>query len=148
MNWKVIENFDDYKISSTGIIKHKEKIIKPYVMPNKYLRIDLCKNGIRKSFAIHRLVGFAFIKNPTNLPQINHKDRNRQNNTVENLEWSDQKYNVRHYLGITETHCSKGHEFTPRNSVRKVGSRGEVYRKCRICINEYGRKYIRKMPCH
>ena len=54
----------------------------------------LSKRGKTKTFKIHRLVASAFIPNPNNLPQVNHKDENKQNNHAENLEWCDCAYNV------------------------------------------------------
>ena len=58
--------------------------------------MDLRKNGKRKCFLIHRLIAKAFIENPYNLPQVNHKDEDKTNNKVENLEWCTDDYN-RHY---------------------------------------------------
>ena len=54
----------------------------------------------QKKFKIHRLVADAFIDNPNNLPQVNHKDENKQNNAVDNLEWCDSKYNVNYGTAI------------------------------------------------
>ena len=59
-----------------------------------YLFVYLCKNGKPKRFYVHRLVACAFIPNPLNLPYINHKDENAQNNSVDNLEWCTQVYNI------------------------------------------------------
>lgn len=61
-----------------------------------YLQIKLFKNGVYKTRKIHRLVAEAFIQNPNNLPEVNHKDENKQNNRSDNLEWSDRDYNI-HY---------------------------------------------------
>ena len=58
-----------------------------------YLGVYLYQNNIRKFMTIHRLVALAFIDNPNNYPQINHKDENTKNNCVENLEWCSVKYN-------------------------------------------------------
>lgn len=62
--------------------------------------ITLCSDGHRVKKLVHRLVGEAFIDNPNQLDQINHIDRNTQNNRVENLEWCDAKSNV-HYSYFT-----------------------------------------------
>lgn len=68
----------------------------PRVGKGGYLYLDLHKNGVTKTMKIHRLVAITFIPNPNNLPQINHKDENKLNNNVENLEWCDASYNNRY----------------------------------------------------
>lgn len=60
---------------------------------SNYRSVVLCSGGVNKKHGVHRLVATAFIPNPDNLPEINHKDENKQNNRVENLEWCDRKYN-------------------------------------------------------
>ena len=60
----------------------------------RYYQTILYKNKSCKSYYIHRLVAEAFIPNPKNLPFVNHKDENKQNNCVDNLEWCTQKYNI------------------------------------------------------
>lgn len=69
------------------------------VASNGYLTVALPKNGKQKTYYVHRLVAEAFIDNPMNLPQVNHKDENKQNNSVENLEWCTAAYNLE-YSGI------------------------------------------------
>ena len=102
--WKDIPGYAGlYQISNLGRIKsfrrstkfHKveEYILKPSVANNGYCQVTLYDNGKRKKFLVHRLVATAFIDNPYNLPQINHKDENRLNNSAENLEWCTPLYN-------------------------------------------------------
>lgn len=99
--WKYIVDYEDlYQISNKGNVKSlennktkKEKILKQPVDKDGYLFVCLCKNGKIKNFKVHRLVAEAFIQNPNNLPQVNHKDENKQNNCVENLEFCTAKYN-------------------------------------------------------
>ena len=84
-----------YGITSCGKVwsyKYK-KFLKPVAYDNGYLCVTLCKNGKIKNYTIHRLVAEAYIPNPDNLPQINHKDENKANNCLQNLEWCDAKYN-------------------------------------------------------
>lgn len=78
------------------ICKSKERILKPKLEKNGYLRVGLYKNGIVQYFSIHRLVAIAFIENPNNYPDINHKDENRTNNNVNNLEWCSVSYNTQY----------------------------------------------------
>lgn len=72
----------------------REKLIHSSMLPNGYLHVTLYKDCKQKHFHVHRLVAKAFIPNPNNLPEINHKDEYKTNNHVDNLEWCDRKYNV------------------------------------------------------
>ena len=80
---------EDYIVNKDGSIfsKKRNKYLKPWNNGCGYLVVDLCINGKRKTYQIHRLVAQKFIPNPNNLPQVNHKDGNTQNNHVDNLEW-------------------------------------------------------------
>lgn len=96
--WKPIKDYEGlYEISNYGRVKSfykdKTKILKKGIR-NTYEIIQLSKNKKRKSFQIHRLVAEAFLDNPNNYEIVNHKDFNRINNRVDNLEWCNQKYNV------------------------------------------------------
>lgn len=79
---------------TNGAVRHQKEIIKKLVETKGYFCTNLSKNGNLKHFLVHRLVANAFIPNPNNLPQVNHKDEVKTNNHVENLEWCDAKYNV------------------------------------------------------
>lgn len=104
--WKDIEGYEGlYKISSFGRIYSVERtdkygrkfggsIRKPQKTNSGYYIIALCKNSIQRPFLLHRLVAKHFLPNPDNLPVVNHKDRNTANNSVNNLEWCTQSYNV------------------------------------------------------
>lgn len=96
--WKPVKGFEGlYEISSLGRVKSlwygKEKILKPGKNRKGYLFVSLCRNGKQKNFRIHRLVAEAFLSNPMGLPEVNHKDENKANNCVNNLEFCDAKYN-------------------------------------------------------
>lgn len=65
-----------------------------------YYSVVFSAEGERKSFLVHRLVAETFLPNPGNLPWINHKDANKRNNTVENLEWCTAQENYHHAAGL------------------------------------------------
>ena len=96
--WKPIKGYESlYEVSNLGNVKRlyrcrKERILKQCIR-NKYYCVCLCKNNIHQIFSIHRLVAEAFIPNPDNLPCVNHKDEDKTNNRVENLEWCTHIYN-------------------------------------------------------
>ena len=83
-----------YAVTSCGKVwsYKRKKFLKP-ISHRGYLIINLCKNGKIEQFFIHRLVAEAYIPNTDNLPMINHKDENKANNCLQNLEWCDAKYN-------------------------------------------------------
>lgn len=93
--WRVIPNTGGrYSASSYGRFRFNDKnrLVREPNGGFNYLFITM--NG--KSFACHRIIAELFIPNPLNLPQVNHKDMNRQNNHPDNLEWCDASYNQKH----------------------------------------------------
>lgn len=84
-----------YKISNYGRVWsiRKAKFVSQHDNGHGYLHVGLYKDGKCKNEYVHRLVALTFIPNHDNLPQVNHKDEDSQNNYVENLEWCDCKYN-------------------------------------------------------
>ena len=100
--WKPVVNYESlYEISNYGRIKCLPKVGRPVFIKkvflaksrNKYWLAELYKNNIGKRHFLHRLVATAFVPNPNNLPQVNHKDEDKTNPIASNLEWCNQKYN-------------------------------------------------------
>lgn len=104
--WKPIAGYEGlYEVSNLGRVRSLKrnntlgKTLKPLTDRDGYYQITLSKNNVRVTKKVHRLVAIAFIENPNNYPVINHKDENKQNNCVENLEWCTVKYNT-NYNGM------------------------------------------------
>ena len=114
MQWKPIKGYDGmYEVSDSGEVrsldrtrsanirhvtemKIKGKILKQNTKRNGYKTVDLCKDNKPKTILVHRIVAETFIPNPNGYRFVNHKDSNRENNKVENLEWVTSSENRRH----------------------------------------------------
>lgn len=105
--WKPIKGYEGlYEVSNLGRVKSlsfrnsrgtfKRDLIMKSENCHGYKRLSLSTNDVQKGFSVHRLVSQAFISNPDNKTQINHKDYDKTNNHVENLEWCTAKENTRH----------------------------------------------------
>ena len=119
--WKDIKNYEGlYQVSNEGRVKSltyrkcvngirtqspANKMLKPSDNGNGYLIVGLTKEGKRQNHYVHRLVADAFIPNDKEMPEINHKDFNKKNNCVENLEWCTRIGNVKH----SQCNCYKPH---------------------------------------
>ena len=164
--YKYIKGYEGlYQISNYGNVKslpksdgngNRERLLKQEVIiynHTNYRRVTLSKDGITKRFQVHRLVGFYFINNYENKPNINHIDNNGENNHVSNLEWVTHSENMLHAQkqGRLFNAQNKGRE-TQRKThdiktkekmvkllgdnfieIKNVGSRKYVYYTCEIC---------------
>ena len=101
-HWRSIAGYDGlYEVSDLGRIKslgndksRKEKTLKPGKNQGGYLHVGLCKDCHTKRLLVHRLVAEAFIPNTQGLETVNHKDEDKTNNSVANLEWMSKKDNL------------------------------------------------------
>jgi hypothetical protein len=125
--------------------------MKFYRINSGYLCIDLTNNTKKKKYLVHRLVAQAFLPNTDNLPEVNHIDENKENNSVSNLQWCTSSFNKQHsiasgtYNAIYETKNSLGKKHLPNHKSKyyNVG-----YDKARdkwvACIRSNGKNYERK----
>lgn len=88
--WKPIDGYENYTVSTHGRVKNTdtEKILKASKTPMGYTRVSLTRNRKIKGFSCHRLVALNFIPNPDNLTTVDHIDRVRDNNNIQNLRWA------------------------------------------------------------
>lgn len=141
--WRAVEGYEGiYEVSDTGYVKRlervsngqtlKELIMKPQKSRNGYMRVGLVKDGYQTIALLHRVVAKAFIENTEGKPQINHKDGNKENNTVANLEWCTAKENIAHiYAELGGRKALKGVE-NPSN----VYTEEEIIRVLHLRFNE------------
>lgn len=130
--WKPVKGFESrYEVSNKGhvrrlsYVKHTKRngdvvvptrIISDHPMNKGYRSVHLIdETGKRHNITVHRLVAEAFISNPYNLPCVNHKDENKLNNTVENLEWCSYSYNNTY----NERHKKIGNKVKGRPSYKR-----------------------------
>lgn len=124
--WKIVDEFPEYEVSNLGRLRsinrtftdskgrkyHKKgQIIKlcQQIGKNNYVQVmaSIRSSGKMHRVLVHRLVAKAFIPNPNNFAQVNHKDENTLNNCADNLEWCDSKYNCNYGTGIQRRSKSK-----------------------------------------
>lgn len=123
--WKDVEGYNgDYKVSNLGRIYSEiaQRILKAPVnnANGGYCQLPLgSRSGTRKSFRLHRLVALAFIPNPDNKKEVNHKDKDKTNNRVENLEWMSGFENALHKNGKSIWNTKQGRISLTNYSVSK-----------------------------
>ena len=155
--WKDIEGYEKlYQISNLGRVKSlsrekrcgsvyyitKEKVLRTTTNKKGYLKISLHKDKVIKTYYIHRLVAETFIPNLDNLPQVNHKDENKSNNCVNNLEWCTNEYNHRYgTINKRISNSNKGKviknetrvKISNKNKGKKMGGKNPMARSI-LCI--------------
>lgn len=102
MRTRILDRFEKYKIYNDGRVwsMSKNHFMKFPLNSDGYPQTVIinkkAKNGYRQSVTLHILVALAFVDNPNNLPEVNHKDGNKENNHYSNLEWCTRAYNIEH----------------------------------------------------
>ena len=134
--WKDIEGYEGlYQVSNLGRVKRlkrfkknhsklqlvPEKILNQTLSNNGYYMVGISVNKMRKCFLVHRLIAKSFIDNPYNYDEVNHKDGNKLNNSINNLEWCTQKQNVIHsYNNCLNSRKKKVKQLDKNRNVIKI----------------------------
>ena len=118
-----------YQISNFGNVKNikKNKLLKPAINKDGYYTLLLSKNGVQKSFKVHKLVASHFLKEP--IIQVNHKNGNKLDNKVQNLEWCNCKDNIHHALKNNLMKPAKGKEHYMAKEVGKYNENNQLIEK-------------------
>ena len=140
--WKPIAGYENYyEVSNLGRVRNikRNKIVKSYTNKNGYQRVQLSLNKKKLNYMVHRLVASAFLPKPENKDVINHKDYDRSNNSVENLEWLTFKENTHYSMAhMVEAQlnarmsCTKHHNIYPNREHFQVR------------LKRYGKEIINK----
>lgn len=133
---------DRYLINRYGQVYslHSKKLISQRLDRYGYVRCNLYRDGEHVTITIHRLVALAFIPNPDNLPEINHKDGNKLNNHVDNLEWVTTSENQKHAYSIGLSKPKLGEQ----NPTAKY-TKEDVVKVCELLKNGFGNAQIAKI---
>lgn len=139
--WRDVPGYEGlYEVSTLGNVKSIRKqgsaggIMKQQVDKKGYCIVALCKHGKYRHMSVHRLVALAFIPNHGEYPCINHKDENKANNCVENLEWCTYRYN--NCYGTARERASKT-RFKPCMGTWPDGST-RMYNSCTLASRDTG----------
>lgn len=130
--WKQIED-TNYEVSEEGVVRNltTKIFIKGWISTSGYKMVSLYILGKKRSKQVHRLVAIEFIPNPENKAQVNHKDKNKLNNELTNLEWNTPKENMKHHYdngGIKRNNQTyKGKFGKEHNRSIKIQCEGIIY---------------------
>ena len=157
--WRPVVGYEGlYEVSNIGRVRsldryvkgkgksyflHKGRVLSPGIKTEGYLIVRLQ----RRMFYVHRLVTEAFLPNPDNLPEVNHKDEDKTNNRVENLEWCDHKYNMNYgtrNIRAKETAIKNGYWTGLRSGLSKKEYNRKYYQDNRDKFREYHHQYYLK----
>jgi len=155
--WKYIDGYDNrYQISNTGKVKNLlgERVLS--ISNCGYVRVGLCKNSKIKQESIHRLVAKYFIPNIDNKQFVNHKDGNKLNNSVENLEWVTLSENMKHsYKNGLHIISDKHRKVASEQAKKRIGEKNPISKKVKntvtgdefVSISEAAKKYNKTHSC-
>ena len=135
-------DFPNYTISEDGEIRNsKGKIIKGEISNTGYRRVSLSNNDVKhKKMSVHRLVAETYIPNPHNYPEVNHKNENKLDNNVNNLEWCSTLDNLNHSRVIEKASVAKFRKV-------KCVTTGKIYNSIKEASDELGLYHSNIVAC-
>lgn len=155
--WRAVPGYEGlYEVSNKGNVRNvrRNTLLRLTKTKYGYIQVYLYKNGIRTGLRVHRLVAKAFLLNPENLTEVNHKDEDKTNNSVDNLEWCNRSYNINYgtrkdkvkdtaikngyWTGLSKEEYMKEYREKNREKIR------EYREKNREKNREYNREYYEK----
>ena len=145
IEFKDIEGYEGkYSVSSDGRVwshqkyRFKGKFLTPFVSIRGYELLGMSKNKKRHTFSVHRLVAKAFIPNPNNKPEVNHKDGNKTNNHISNLEWVTSSENQIHAVESGLCNFSEKHKETAKRIGKINGSKnkGKIFKSRKLSLEQ------------
>jgi hypothetical protein len=137
-----VKSLNKFRVDLTGrVFKHKEKLLstKAWIKDGRpyYVKVSLTKDGKKENKLVHRLVAESFISNPENKPEVNHKDQNRSNNFIQNLEWVTKEENMKHAIVPGKKGYNNNNSKLNENDVKNI---------CRLLIaGETNERIIKKL---
>lgn len=157
--WRLINDYPNYEVSNLGRVKsmkfEKERILKPELLKDGYLRVKIYNDVKKNKFLVHRLVADCFIENKEKKKQINHKNGIKTDNSVSNIEWVTPSENMTHsyilklnYSKLGEEHpmskLTKKDVINIRKKKYSIKKEAEFYNVCIGTINKIRAKTIWK----
>ena len=137
-----VAGFPSYRVDKSGnVYNAKKRILKQHMTNNGYLRVSVNNEHEKhKTLLVHRVVATAFIPNAGNLPQVNHIDENKTNNSADNLEWCTAKQNLEHSRVIEQARAANFQRV-------ECVTTGKAYNSIKEVTNELGLSHGNIVAC-
>lgn len=139
----------NYEASSLGRIRNfkTKRVLSQHLCAENYFHTGLCIEGKSKTFSVHKLIITAFKPNPLNLKQVNHIDLNRQNNCINNLEWSTPSDNIKHSIMNNKNRKSIKKAIHQFDGPDKKNKKTRIFERCKHVYRYQARINIYKKLC-